>query len=65
MAQLLAESLLQAIKKDDMKAFQTFMETAQCGAYRLGRFPVLSLLYLYSARRLIAVYEESFLKITN
>lgn len=65
MAQLSEERLLQAVKKDDVKAFHALMETARCGAYRLGRFPVLSLLYLYRARKILSEYEESFLKITN
>ncbi|MDE7297160.1 MAG: hypothetical protein K2N84_07850, partial [Clostridia bacterium] len=65
MAQLTAENLLQAIKKDDTKAFGAFMEKAPCGAYRLGRFPVLSLLYLYKSRRILSAYEESFLRISS
>lgn len=55
--------MLQAIKKDDRKAFDALMEKAQCGAYRLGRFPVLSLLYLYGARAVLSAYEQSFLQI--
>lgn len=60
MAQLTEESLLQAIQKDDIKSFD-----AQWGRYRLGRFPVLSLLYLYKSRKLLSAYEDSFLKITG
>ena len=63
MAQLIEESLLTAIKKDDIKAFDALMEKAWCGLYRLGRFPVLSLMYLYNSRQLIAAYEEKFIKI--
>ncbi|MDE7168249.1 MAG: hypothetical protein K2O28_05305 [Clostridia bacterium] len=65
MAQLIEESLLQAIKKDDIKAFDALMEKAQCGTYRLGRFPVLSLMYLYNSRQMLAAYEEKFIKIPN
>ncbi|MDE5601296.1 MAG: hypothetical protein K2J16_02240 [Clostridia bacterium] len=65
MEQSLEERLLQAIKKDDINAFNSMMEKTQCGAYRLGRFPVLSLLYLYKSRKILAVYEESFLQITS
>ena len=60
----LEDSLLQAIKNDDLKAFNALMENAQCGTYRLGRFPVLSLMYLYKARKLLLIYEQSVLKIT-
>lgn len=62
MAQLTEEKLLEAIEKDDIKAFDALMENAQCGKYRLGRFPVLSLLYLYKCKKIIAAYEEKFIK---
>ena len=65
MAQTFEEALLQAIEKDDIKAFDALMEEAQCGAYRLGRFPVLSLLYLYSSRTVLSSYEEKFLKFSS
>lgn len=65
MQQTSEESLLQAIKKDDIKAFDALMEKARCGGYRLGRFPVLSLLYLYKSRKILSAYEESFLQITS
>ncbi|MDE6188768.1 MAG: hypothetical protein K2G37_00580 [Clostridia bacterium] len=65
MAQSIENSLLEAIKKDDIKAFGAMMEKAQCGAYRLGRFPTLSLMYLYKSRKLISEYEERFLAITS
>lgn len=65
MAQPIEESLFQAIKKDDIKAFNTLMQKARCGAYRLGRFPVLSLMYLYKSHKLISAYGQSFLKVTN
>ena len=65
MAQLIEESLLEAIKKDDIKAFDALMKKAQCGLYRLGRFPVLSLMYLYNSRQIISAYEEKFIKIPS
>ncbi|MCI8420738.1 MAG: hypothetical protein HFE34_00440 [Clostridia bacterium] len=65
MAQSIEDNLLQVIKKDDIKEFDALMEKAQCGAYRLGRFPVLSLLYLYKSRKILSAYEEMFLKTTN
>ena len=64
MAQPIEEFLLEAIQKDDKKAFDALMEKAQCGGYRLGRFPVLSLMYLYKSGKIIAAYEEKFIKIT-
>nr|MDE5756293.1 hypothetical protein [Clostridia bacterium] len=65
MGQSLEGSLLQAIKNDDIKAFDALMESNQCGACRLGRFPTLSLTYLYKSRKILAKYEQSFLTITN
>lgn len=64
MAQSIEERLLEAIEKDDIKAFDALMEEAPCGAYRLGRFPVLSLLYLFSARKITSAHEETFAKIS-
>ena len=65
MDQQFENSLFQAIKKDDIKAFSALTENAQCGEYRLGRFPVLSLLYLYRSRKILKEYEESFLKVSS
>ena len=56
------EELFQALKNDDIKAFRSCMETTNCGSLRLGRFPVLSVMYLYKATRLLRVYEKGFLK---
>lgn len=62
MQQSLEEKLLCAIKKDDVKAFKA-MADAKPGSRRLGRFPVLSLMYLYGACRLIKEFEGEYLKI--
>ena len=56
------EKLYQAIKNDDIKEFEGCMETNYCGSLRLGRFPVLSIMYLYNSRRLLRTYEKKFLK---
>ncbi len=65
MAQSIEISLLQAIIKDDTEVFGALTEKARCGAYRLGRFPVLSLMYLYKSRKLLRAYEARFLKISE
>ena len=65
MAQAIEEKLLQTIQKDDIETFIALMNEVQCGEYRLGRFPVLSLLYLYNSRKIIKAYEEKFLKIST
>lgn len=65
MAESFEQKLLSAIMADDLKAFDAMNESAQLGSCKLGRFPVLSLLYLYGSRKILAAYEERFLKITT
>ena len=65
MAQSIEEFLLETIEKDDVRAFDALMEKTRCGGYRMGRFPVLSVLYLYKSRRILSAYEADFLKITS
>lgn len=64
MSQSIEQRLLQAIKNDDVKAFAA-SATAEVGGYRLGRFPVLSILYLYKARKIISAYESELIKISD
>ena len=59
------ERLLLALKKDDLKEFESCMEVNNCGTLRLGRFPVLSLMYLYKTRRILRAYEKSFLRYSS
>ncbi len=56
--------MLFAIKKDDLRAFNALAEDFRLGGLRMGRFPVLSLLYMYGARRILSKHEKSFLKIS-
>lgn len=55
------ERLLLALKKDNLKEFESCMEINNCGTLRLGRFPVLSVMYLYKSRRILCAYEKKFL----
>ena len=57
--------MLQAIEYDDIIAFGALSETADCGRFRLGRFPILSLMYLYNARKLLRAYESEYLDIPS
>lgn len=57
-----SEKLFQALKKDNLKEFRHCMENNSCGSLRLGRFPVLTVMYLYNARRILRAYEKSFLR---
>ena len=65
MAQPNTQQLLDIIERDDLNAFNALMKDARCGNYRLGRFPVLSLLYLYRARKILSAYEAQFIKIPS
>ena len=65
MEQSLEEKLLYAIKKDDLKAFGALSEGVNPGNLRLGRFPVLSLLYLYGARKILSACEAQYLRISS
>ena len=65
MAQTIEQELLMAIEYDDVTAFDALMERTQCGSCRLGRFPVLSLLYLYNSRKIISAYEQEFIQISD
>ena len=65
MAMSIEERLLQAIKNNDVNAYGALAETARIGEYRLGRFPVLSLMYLYKARKLIAAHERELLSVST
>lgn len=59
------KSLLDAIKKDDLKSFSLLVPTNADLNLCYGRFPVLSLLYLYSSFRILAKYETLLLRIHN
>ena len=65
MAQSIEQRLLQAIKTDDAGAYGALAESARIGEYRLGRFPVLSLMYLYKSRKLLAAYEHELLRVST
>ncbi len=63
--QTFEEKLLYTVKKDDLKSFKSMMREANLGNLRMGRFPVLSLLYLYGSRKILSAYETGFLKIST
>ncbi len=59
-----AAKLLDAIKNDDLPSFKAMADKYRLGSYRLGRFPVLSLCYLFGSRKLISAYERAFCQIS-
>ncbi|MCH5162246.1 MAG: hypothetical protein J1G38_02010 [Clostridiales bacterium] len=64
MTESLEQKLFKAIESDDLNAFDALTAKTPCGKYRLGRFPVLSLLYLFNSRAIIKAYEKELIKIS-
>ncbi len=54
-----------SIKKDDIKAFDKHMAEPHAKEIAFGRFPLLSLCYLYDANKIISKYENELIKINN
>ena len=65
MAQAIERKILDIIRSDDVGEFDSLMQKVPCGKLRLGRFPVLSLMYLYNSHKLISSYESELIKITE
>lgn len=59
------KQLLEAIKKDDVKSFSFLMPTNADLNLCYGRFPILSLLYLYSSYKILARFEKYLMPIHN
>lgn len=59
------EKLFVAIKKDDVKSFSLIMLSNSDINISFGRFPILSLLYLYGSYAILAKYEKFLLPIHN
>ena len=65
MTELIAEKTFEAILRDDAVSFGALMEKDRIGAYRYGRFPVLSLMYLFKSKKTYkalrrGVYQNHF-----
>ncbi|MBQ7713184.1 MAG: hypothetical protein IJT69_05140 [Clostridia bacterium] len=61
MNETLRKNLLESVKKDDVKGFGTMM-TPEVLCAVFGRFPLLSLLYLYDAKRIVKSYFAELVK---
>lgn len=62
---LVAKKIRLAIIKDDIKALRTLLTDKECLALSFGRFPLLSLAYLYGAERVINKFEYILKGITD
>lgn len=57
--------LLSAIKNDDLKSFSFLMPTNADLNLCFGRFPILSILYMYFSFNILSKYEKSLMAIHN
>ena len=57
------EELFASIKEDNLKAFSSIMLSNSDLNIRFGRFPILSLLYLYNSSSILSKYEKLLLPI--
>ena len=57
--------LFESIKKDDLKSFSSLMLSKSDLNICFGRFPILSLLYLYGSYQILDKYEKWLLPIHN
>ena len=55
------EKLFRSVKRDDVKSFGAMMSPEVLGTV-FGRFPLLSLLYLYDAKRIVRRYFADLIK---
>ncbi len=54
-----------AIKSDDEKTFTAFMVQENCFSYSFGRFPILSLCYMFKSYKILDKYEKKLLPISK
>src|SRR5574344_1168378 len=58
MTQIDAQKLLHSIKCDNVTSFFLLTEDNQNPNIRFGRFPILSILYLYNSKKIIKKYQK-------
>ena len=63
MNQVSCNRILEAIKQDDLALFSALTDKSKNLLF--GRFPLLSLCYLYNAKRIINKFEPELLKVSN
>ena len=59
------KELFESIKKDDLKSFSFIMSSNSDLNISFGRFPILSLLYLYESYSILKIYEKTLMPIHN
>jgi len=61
----LTDSLLESIKKDNLKTFENIVGDGNLLSLCYGRFPILSILYLYESNRILSKYENKLNQSTS
>ena len=61
----IASELFSAIKGDDLRAFEKHMIDPSAKDISFGRFPLLTLCYMYNANKIINRYESVLIKVNN
>lgn len=56
-------AILNAIKTDDLSSFSHLVVAQNATALSFGRFPLLSLCYLFNSKKIVKKYEKQLLKI--
>lgn len=56
------DDLIACIQADDLSSFQTYESKRELRTLRMGRFPVLSVVYLFSAKKIASYCEQTYIK---
>lgn len=65
MEDYMLKRIYNAIKSDDEKTFTAFMVQENCFSYSFGRFPILSLCYMFKSYKILDKYEKKLLPISK
>ncbi|MEG1395268.1 MAG: hypothetical protein RSD04_05895, partial [Clostridia bacterium] len=65
MPQDLTKEILIAIKSDNAEAFGGYVSAKENLSICYGKFPILSLCYLFGSKKIIKLYENELLNITK
>lgn len=57
--------IIEIIKRDDLTSFRAIFQKEKLLNLSFGRFPILSLCYLYNAKKIVKNYEKKFIKINQ
>lgn len=58
-------NMFEAIKCDDLVTFSSLIENDKMLSTSFGRFPILTLCYMYDSKKIVSMYENRLIKIGN